>query len=107
MISASICIFDASVQRRLGALLRTFSLAPWGVKPNTVGPVAELCWTPDCAALAVGWQRRGISLWSLYGCRLMCTVAQLSPGKTELASRGVSSLVASYFFHWLVFLVRC
>ncbi|AQK55982.1 Quinoprotein amine dehydrogenase beta chain-like [Zea mays] len=40
------------------------------------GPVACISWTPDNCALAVGWKFRGLTVWSVSGCRLMCTIRQ-------------------------------
>lgn len=38
------------------------------------GPVSQLQWTRDERALAVGYKKRGISLWSIHGCRLHSTI---------------------------------
>jgi RAB6A-GEF complex partner protein 1 len=40
------------------------------------GPVSSIAWTPDNCALAVGWRYRGMAVWSVSGCRLMCTARQ-------------------------------
>lgn len=40
------------------------------------GPVACISWTPDNCAFAVGWKFRGLTVWSVSGCRLMCTIRQ-------------------------------
>jgi WD40 repeat protein len=72
--------------------LRSFSLRHWGIEASAVGPVTGLRWSPDESALCVGWQRRGVSVWSIYGCRLMCTVSQTSSGKAEFAMAGVTSV---------------
>lgn len=93
--NAAVHVFSVERRQPSGAVLprlRTFSLRPWGVEPSAVGPVSCVRWAPDEAALAVGWQRRGLSVWSLYGCRLMCTVSQMQSGKAELAMAGVTSL---------------
>ncbi|XP_037067862.1 LOW QUALITY PROTEIN: guanine nucleotide exchange factor subunit Rich-like [Pollicipes pollicipes] len=39
------------------------------------GPVGRLCWTPDSCALAVTWSSGGLSLWSVFGTLLACTLA--------------------------------
>lgn len=40
------------------------------------GAVSCIRWTPDNTAFAVGWQLRGLAVWSSSGCRLMCTIRQ-------------------------------
>ncbi|PRP78824.1 hypothetical protein PROFUN_00997 [Planoprotostelium fungivorum] len=62
---------------------RTFSLQPWGITEDHTGGVSSVQWTPDNCCLAVGWKRRGLSVWSLYGCRLMCTIPQLEGARTS------------------------
>uniref|UniRef100_A0A6B2KWV2 RIC1 C-terminal alpha solenoid region domain-containing protein n=1 Tax=Arcella intermedia TaxID=1963864 RepID=A0A6B2KWV2_9EUKA len=56
---------------------RTFSLSLWGILQADTGKVAYLEWSPDFRVLAAGYAERGISVWSLYGCRLLCTLPQL------------------------------
>lgn len=41
-------------------------------------------WTCEYCALAVGWEKRGISVWTIYGCRLFSTVPQLESSKQSL-----------------------
>ena len=41
---------------------------------STVGSVACMKWTPDGTALALAWQHGGVSLWSVFGSLLVCTV---------------------------------
>lgn len=38
------------------------------------GAVRELRWTPDGCAVAVSWEKGGISLWSTFGTMLMCSL---------------------------------
>ncbi|XP_070196078.1 guanine nucleotide exchange factor subunit RIC1-like [Littorina saxatilis] len=38
------------------------------------GPIRCMRWTPDGTALAVAWQNGGLSLWSVYGALLLCTL---------------------------------
>jgi hypothetical protein len=59
-----------------GALVRTLHLGDWGHGPGQTGAVAALDWAPDCRALAVGYARQGLAVWSPSGCRLMCTARQ-------------------------------
>ncbi|KAL8514319.1 hypothetical protein ACS0TY_013436 [Phlomoides rotata] len=41
------------------------------------GPVSSIAWTPDNSAFAVGWKLRGLTVWSVSGCRLMSTIRQI------------------------------
>ncbi|ONK76132.1 uncharacterized protein A4U43_C03F24280 [Asparagus officinalis] len=56
--------------------LRTVSLYDWGYSMEDTGPVTCIAWTPDNCAFAVGWKFRGLTVWSVSGCRLMCTIRQ-------------------------------
>ncbi|KAJ3699104.1 hypothetical protein LUZ61_002809 [Rhynchospora tenuis] len=60
-----------------GQLLRTISLFDWGYTVEDTGPVSCIAWTPDNCAFAVGWRYRGMAVWSVSGCRLMCTARQI------------------------------
>lgn len=58
------------------------------------GPVSSIAWTPDNSAFAAGWKFRGLTVWSVSGCRLMSTIRQIglssitSPmGKTNQDSK--------------------
>lgn len=44
------------------------------------GPVSCIAWTPDNSAFAVGWKLRGLTVWSVSGCRLMSTIRQIGLG---------------------------
>ena len=44
---------------------------------DDTGPVSSVVWTPDNSAFAVGWKLRGLTVWSVSGCRLMSTVRQI------------------------------
>jgi hypothetical protein len=70
---------------------RTFTLVHWGITFDDVGPVHSVQWTADNAALSVGWTKRGLSVWSVYGCRLMCTIPQLE-GRYYIAHNTVDML---------------
>ncbi|KAK1260240.1 hypothetical protein QJS04_geneDACA002447 [Acorus gramineus] len=59
------------------SLLRTVSLVDWGYSVEDTGSVSCIAWTPDNSAFAVGWKFRGIAVWSVSGCRLMCTIRQI------------------------------
>ncbi|XP_062220514.1 uncharacterized protein LOC133919949 isoform X1 [Phragmites australis] len=56
--------------------IRTISLYDWGYSVEDTGPVACISWTHDNCAFAVGWKFRGLTVWSVSGCRLMCTIRQ-------------------------------
>lgn len=56
--------------------IRTVSLYDWGYSVEDTGPVTCISWTPDNCAFAVGWKFRGLTVWSVSGCRLMCTIRQ-------------------------------
>ncbi|KAL3649568.1 hypothetical protein CASFOL_005971 [Castilleja foliolosa] len=59
------------------SLIRSVSLHDWGYSAEDTGPVSCIAWTPDNSAFAVGWKLRGLSVWSVSGCRLMSTVRQI------------------------------
>jgi WD40 repeat protein len=44
---------------------------------DETGPVSCIAWTPDNSAFAVGWKLRGLTVWSVSGCRLMSTIRQI------------------------------
>ena len=75
-----------------------WSISPWSWISITVvnlGPARMLAWTSDGRALAVGWELRGLAVWSISGCRLMCTVPQRSMHRRCL----LSPLSESQFDH--------
>ncbi|XP_033103586.1 RAB6A-GEF complex partner protein 1-like [Anneissia japonica] len=41
---------------------------------QALGPVAMMKWTPDGCALAMSWKKGGLSMWSTFGAKLLCTV---------------------------------
>ncbi|XP_027350147.1 RAB6A-GEF complex partner protein 1-like isoform X2 [Abrus precatorius] len=59
------------------SLMRAVSLYDWGYSMDDTGPVSCIAWTPDNSAFAVGWKLRGLTVWSVSGCRLMSTVRQI------------------------------
>lgn len=63
-------------------LARCLHLRDWGHTPGQTGGVRALAWAPDCRALAVGYVRQGLSVWTPSGCRLMCTVRQPDAART-------------------------
>ncbi|XP_021748783.1 RAB6A-GEF complex partner protein 1-like isoform X3 [Chenopodium quinoa] len=60
-----------------GSLMRSVSLYDWGYSTEDTGPVSCIAWTPDNSAFAVGWKLRGLTVWSVSGCRLMSTIRQV------------------------------
>ncbi|KAF5464326.1 hypothetical protein F2P56_014410 [Juglans regia] len=58
-------------------LIRTVSLYDWGYSMDDTGSVSCIAWTPDNSAFAVGWKLRGLTVWSVSGCRLMSTIRQI------------------------------
>eukprot|EP00898_Chlorokybus_atmophyticus_P004519 jgi/Chlat1/5068/Chrsp33S08959 len=73
------------------AYLRTLSLVDWGCTVEDTGAVSCLQWSPDNCVLAVGWQLRGLSVWSVSGCRLMCTIRQGGSGVSASPLTSASS----------------
>ncbi|KAG9157654.1 hypothetical protein Leryth_014165 [Lithospermum erythrorhizon] len=65
------------------SLIRTVSLHDWGYSVEDTGPVSCIEWTPDNSAFAVGWTLRGLSVWSVSGCRLMSTIRQIGLSSTS------------------------
>ncbi|XVF73146.1 hypothetical protein PTKIN_Ptkin12aG0178100 [Pterospermum kingtungense] len=59
------------------SLIRTVSLYDWGYSVDDTGSVSCIVWTPDNSAFAVGWKLRGLTVWSVSGCRLMSTIRQI------------------------------
>ncbi|RAL48931.1 hypothetical protein DM860_001251 [Cuscuta australis] len=58
------------------SLIRSISLYDWGYSVEDTGAVNCIAWTADNSAFAVGWKLRGLAVWSVSGCRLMCTTRQ-------------------------------
>ncbi|KAK6140623.1 hypothetical protein DH2020_025623 [Rehmannia glutinosa] len=59
------------------SVIRSVSLHDWGYSVEDTGPVNCIAWTPDNSAFAVGWKLRGLTVWSVSGCRLMSTIRQI------------------------------
>ncbi|KAE8285048.1 RAB6A-GEF complex partner protein 1 [Larimichthys crocea] len=43
---------------------------------NKTGPVKLICWSPDYSVAMVTWERGGLSLWSVFGAHLICTLGE-------------------------------
>ncbi|KAK9146414.1 hypothetical protein Sjap_006317 [Stephania japonica] len=89
------------------SLIRTVSLYDWGYSIEDTGPVSCIAWAPDNSAFAVGWKLRGLSVWSVSGCRLMCTIRQIglcsssSPmGKPIQAFKYEPLMFGTSLIHW-------
>uniref|UniRef100_A0A7N0UYN2 RIC1 C-terminal alpha solenoid region domain-containing protein n=1 Tax=Kalanchoe fedtschenkoi TaxID=63787 RepID=A0A7N0UYN2_KALFE len=59
------------------SLIRSVSLYDWGYTVEDTGCVSCIAWTRDNSAFAVGWKLRGLTVWSVSGCRLMSTIRQI------------------------------
>jgi len=68
-------------------VMRKLSLSGWYFDPEDVGAAKVLSWSPDGSALAVGWERRGLAVWSVSGCRLMWTLPQIGGALPTTPSR--------------------
>lgn len=68
-------------------LVRSLDLVDWGHTVRQTGGVAQLAWAPDNRALAVGFERQGLVVWTPSGCRLLCTLRQPLPD-TPASGRG-------------------
>jgi hypothetical protein len=58
-------------------VMRCLSLSSWYFEPADVGAATVVSWTRDGCALVVGWEKRGLAVWSVSGCRLMWTLPQV------------------------------
>lgn len=61
------------------------SLEAWGYGRFDVGHVSALAWSPNGRAVAVGYDTRGMTVWSTRGCRLF---SSLPPAYTEQGISG-------------------
>ncbi|KAA0719666.1 RAB6A-GEF complex partner protein 1 [Triplophysa tibetana] len=43
---------------------------------NKTGPVKMIRWAPDCSVVMVTWDCGGLSLWSVFGAHLICTLGE-------------------------------
>jgi hypothetical protein len=71
--------------------LRSLSLADWGHTAAVTGAVAALAWAPDCRALAVGFSRQGMVVWTPSGCRVLCTIRQAAADTPRAAAAAAAS----------------
>ncbi|GAB9465991.1 Wd40 repeat protein [Globisporangium polare] len=66
--------------------IRELSLAPWGYSAEDVGGVTAIAWSFDARTVAVGYELRGFSLFSLDGCRLMSSLPQHNQPRPEAST---------------------
>jgi len=74
-----------------GQLLRRLTLSSWYFVPGEVGPVTRMQWSDDGVALAVGWQKQGLVVWSVTGCRLVWTLQQVGSAVASTPTGGPKS----------------
>ena len=74
--------------------LRTLSLAEWGYTGRASGFVEALKWTEDSKALAVLWDKAGLSVWTSFGCRLMYFSENTRSAEGEAGAGGPPPLPA-------------
>lgn len=43
---------------------------------NKTGPVQLIRWSPDYSVAMVTWECGGLSLWSVFGAQLICTLGE-------------------------------
>jgi len=67
-------VYDDAMTSEAAKPRHVFGLSPWGFGVEDTGALAHASWSNDGRALAVGWRRRGVSVWSESGCLLMCTL---------------------------------
>jgi WD40 repeat protein len=85
--SADVVLLRWDSAARSAALLARLSLSHWGVDPASTGDVSCIQWSPGGDALAIGWERRGLAVWSADGaCRLMCTISLIDSAAPHNAS---------------------
>ncbi|KAK4339303.1 hypothetical protein RND71_040765 [Anisodus tanguticus] len=65
------------------SFMRSVSLYDWGYSVEDIGAVSCVAWTPDNSAFAVGWKLRGLTVWSVSGCRFMSTIRQIGLSSTS------------------------
>ena len=68
---------DGAISAKLSALeLKMLSLAEWGHAPSCLGAVSSISWSADGRVVAVGYERKGVVVWTPSGCRVFCTLGQ-------------------------------
>ena len=55
---------------------RMLSMNNWGHSSTSLGPISVLSWSFDGKAIAVGYERKGLSIWTPLGCKIFSTLSQ-------------------------------
>ncbi|KAH9633226.1 hypothetical protein HF086_017781 [Spodoptera exigua] len=68
--------FDPNVNEATGGLELSHTMVLSSKDfPGDPGPVKCMRWTADGRAVAISWERGGVSVWSTFGALLMCSLA--------------------------------
>jgi len=67
-------VYEDATTSTVGEPKIVFSLKPWGVNARDTGAATYASWSHDGRALAVGYRRQGLSVWSDSGCLTMCSL---------------------------------
>ena len=67
-------VYDDAMTSESSKPSLVFGLSAWGFSVDDTGAASYASWSHDGKALAVGWRRRGLSVWSESGCLLMCSL---------------------------------
>ena len=79
---------DGAISAKLSALeLKILSLAEWGHAPSCLGAVSSISWSADGRVVAVGYEKKGVVVWTPSGCRVFCTLGQ-GPQASSAAIHG-------------------
>ena len=73
-VDGEIRVYDDAMDGEVGKPSKTFGLRAFGFGTEDTGACAHAKWSNDGRALATGWSRRGIGIWSDAGCLLMCSL---------------------------------
>lgn len=72
---SKLLVFLSLIQRRMNY----FVFSAFFFYPdmyNKTGPVKLICWSPDYSVAMVTWECGGLSLWSVFGAHLICTLGE-------------------------------
>jgi len=67
-------MYDDAMTAEASKPRRVLNVRAFGFGVEDTGAVAHMKWSNDGVALAAGWRRRGIGVWSNSGCLLMCSL---------------------------------
>lgn len=71
---------------------RELSLKPWGSFFVETGSVSSIKWSPDYKVISVGYENRGFSVWTNYGCRLSYTLIKSKGSSSNSRLSGISDM---------------